>query len=107
MSKRILVIDDDAIVRASVSKLLRLKGYEVQEASDGSDALEVCAKNDFELIIVDIRMPGLNGVETIEMLRAINKKRKPVEIILTGYSEKKYLEDCKKLNVSKIIFKPF
>lgn len=110
MSKKILIVDDDSIVRASVSKLLRLKGYDVVEAGDGSEGIEAFQKNNVDLVIVDNRMPGLNGVETIEAMRVVasqNKKRRPVEIILTGYSEKKSLERCAKLGVSDIVFKPF
>ena len=110
MSKKILLIDDDLIVKTSVAKLLRLKGYEVLEAADGSEGVEVFQKNSIDLVIIDMRMPGLNGIETIEALRsecARSNKKRPAEIILTGYSEKKLLEQCTKIGINEVVFKPF
>jgi CheY-like chemotaxis protein len=59
----ILVVDDEARVRDIVSRVLRSKGYECAMASDGKEALDIVAKRDFDVMLLDIKMPGLSGME--------------------------------------------
>lgn len=66
---RILIIDDDKVVRLSLQRLLERMGHTVREAADGASGLEICTSETIDLVITDIFMPGLNGLETIAMLR--------------------------------------
>lgn len=66
----ILVVDDDRLVLASLARGLRSAGYRVSEASNGSDALDIAGKNDPDLALLDVRMPGMDGIELGRMLRA-------------------------------------
>ncbi|MFH1362777.1 MAG: response regulator, partial [Candidatus Omnitrophota bacterium] len=62
MSKRILVIDDEAMITLSLRKLLKKEGYEATIVSDGVEALEKIKTEEFDLLILDIRMPLLDGI---------------------------------------------
>lgn len=79
---RILVVDDSAIVRAMVSALLRKVGYIVREAEDGAKALAILAKEAFDVVITDLRMPEKDGFEVLEAVR--RRSLHAEVIILTG-----------------------
>ena len=64
--KHILVVDDDSYVRESTEEILRRKGYDVDTASDGKGALAKLGEADYDLILSDIKMPGMDGIELLE-----------------------------------------
>jgi DNA-binding NtrC family response regulator len=66
---RILVVDDDRTFRLSTSALLRQDGHQVVEAADGAAAVETLKNEHFDLILLDLRMPGLDGIGIVEVLR--------------------------------------
>ena len=70
MSGRILVVDDEAAIRETVGYALRGEGYEVLDAADGEEALEVARSNGFDVLILDLMLPKLSGVEVCRRLRA-------------------------------------
>ena len=79
---RALIVDDSRLVRAVVARSLKSAGYETEEASDGADALKRLARESFDVVISDLRMPHLNG---LELLAAVKRLSPDVEvIILTG-----------------------
>ncbi len=67
---RILVVDDEPAVRRSVRSALTLEGYEVRLASEGAEALDVLASERVDAIVLDLLMPGLDGLEVCRRLRA-------------------------------------
>jgi two-component system, cell cycle sensor histidine kinase and response regulator CckA len=69
-SVRILVVDDDAVIRKLIRRVLEAEGFSVAEAGDGTEALEAVAKGAFGLVITDVVMPGKAGLETIRDLRS-------------------------------------
>src|SRR5690349_14063132 len=79
---RILVIDDDAAVRSVVTVLLSNKGHRVETASNGRHGLKALSDGDFDLLIVDIFMPEMDGLETIRLLRG-QRSDLPV-IVMSG-----------------------
>jgi DNA-binding response OmpR family regulator len=92
MSKRILVIDDEDAIRKSFVLSLEDTGYEVDTADSGMKGIEMELKNRYDLIFLDLKMPGMNGVETLRELRKIDKVI-PVYIITAFYAE--YFEGLK------------
>ena len=70
MTERILVVDDEAAIRETVGYALRGEGYEVSDAADGEEALEVARRNGFDVLILDLMLPKLSGVEVCRRLRA-------------------------------------
>lgn len=110
MSKKILVIDDEELIIRSLSKLLEKNGFEAFVAKSGQDAIVMVEEEDFQLIISDIRMPGLNGVETVKGIYDILQKKnaaKPPVIFITGYADKECERKAKALNPIDFIYKPF
>ena len=110
MAKKILVIDDEGLVTASLKQLLKKSGYEVEIANHVHAAMEMIKKIDFDLIISDIRMPEINGVEAVKKIREylLQAGKPPVpEILITGYASKENLEEAQRLKVADYIYKPF
>ncbi len=81
----ILVVDDDTAMRFAISEALKKDGYNVVTAKDGKEAIERVSKEDFAGVIMDVRMPNLNGIETLIKINAINPKIYP--IVLTAYGK--------------------
>jgi DNA-binding NtrC family response regulator len=79
MSHRILVVDDEQIIRESLSFILKKEGYEVEEAADGNDALNKHGSGPFDIIITDIEMPEMKGVE---LLREVRKRTPQVLVVI-------------------------
>lgn len=110
MPKNILIIDDEELIVRSLVKVLEKEGYQVLVAKNGADALVMSQEEKFDLIIADIRMPGINGVDTVESiftdLRQKQKQEIPV-IFITGYADKDIETRAKVLNPVAYIYKPF
>jgi two-component system, OmpR family, response regulator MprA len=71
---RILVVDDDSAVRQALKRALRLEGYDVELAADGTEALETAAGDHPDAIVLDLAMPGLDGIEVCRRLRATGNR---------------------------------
>ncbi|MCX5697472.1 MAG: response regulator [Candidatus Omnitrophica bacterium] len=110
MAKKILVIDDEELITKSLLRFLNKEGYLVTIAKSGAEAIEIVKGTDFDLIISDIRMPGIDGVETIKQIRAFleksNKKLIP-EVLITGYADLEKYENAMELEVADYLNKPF
>ncbi len=103
MKKRILVCDDEAPIRRLLKETLQAD-YEIVEADDGREALRLVTKEQFDLLIIDIKMPGIHGLEAIERIRERNKDI-PI-IICSAY---RLMEDdivVKTSDVAAFITKP-
>jgi CheY-like chemotaxis protein len=99
MSKRILVIDDEEAIRKSFLLALEDTEYEVDLAESGNKGIELYHKGEYDLVFLDLKMPGLNGVET---LREIKKMDSSVRAyIITAFYEE-YFEELKKLQKEDI-----
>lgn len=101
---RILIVDDDARLRKLVRTYGELDQFECEEANDGLEALEKLSEKDFDLVILDVMMPGLDGFETLERIR--KKSNVPV-IMLTARSEEYDKLLGFKLGVDDYVSKPF
>ena len=110
MAKNILVIDDEELIIKSLRKLLEKNGFAVFVAKNGQDALVMTEEEIFDLIIADIRMPGMNGVETVQSIYAILEKRNlkmiPT-IFITGYANEEIRKKADELKPIAYIYKPF
>lgn len=107
MSKKIMTVDDSASVRQMVSFTLREAGYEVVEASDGKDALSKISGTQFNLIVTDLNMPNMDGIELIRNLRSSGThKFVPIIMLTTESQDSKKLEG-KSAGATGWIIKPF
>jgi len=110
MAKKILVVDDEELITKSLKKLLRKEGYNVIISRNNNEAMEEIKKIDFNLIISDIRMPELDGIEIVKNIRKFLKQndRKPIpEILITGYASDESFKRAQELKVADYIYKPF
>jgi len=108
--KRILAVDDDGLVRRSLEILLREAGYDATVAGSGQEALGFLPQRHFDLLITDIRMPGMDGLQVIQAVRQYcqEMKKKPIpEIVLTGYSDEAVRQSAVRLGVKAFLMKPF
>jgi len=101
----ILVIDDDDQLRKSFAKLLVEEKYNVMTAASGEEGIEVVSENHLDLILLDMRLPGMNGMETFKRIKTIDAKL-PV-IIITAYSTTDIAIEATKLGAYDYILKPF
>jgi len=108
--KRILAVDDDGLVRKSLEILLRGAGYDPTVSSGGQEALGFLAQRHFDLLITDIRMPGMDGLQVIQAVRQYchEMKKQPIpEIVLTAYNDEQVKQSAVRLGVREFLLKPF
>ncbi len=102
---RILVIDDEEIVHASLKKILTRVGHEIQSAFSAKDGLDLLDRDKFDLIIVDLMMPEMNGIQFLEALRERNL---PLPVLMvTGYPTISTAVQALRLGAVDYIAKPF
>ena len=108
--KCILLIDDDRLVLKSISRFLNMHGYTLIVAQNGREALEKIKKECCDLIITDIRMPEMDGIETIKKIRELSRRDKRPrarEIIITGFADTAAQQAAEELGIKDYIYKPF
>ena len=84
--QRILVVDDEKMIRNVIKEYAEFDGFEVTEAEDGMEAVEICRKEDFDLIVMDIMMPRLDGYSAIKEIR----KTKQIPVIMLSARGEEY-----------------
>jgi two-component system alkaline phosphatase synthesis response regulator PhoP len=100
----ILVVDDEGAIRYSISKTLQRVGYQVHTASSGEEALDMLHRQEYDVVLTDIRMPGLSGVELLGQI----KEQAPdsVVILLTGYGSMETAIESLRLGAHDYLRKP-
>ena len=106
MSKKILTVDDSKVIRNQLTRILKAAGYEVHQAEDGSEALEICEGQSFDLIMLDVNMPT-PGLVTLEKLRMIQHHQKTPVCFLTTEGSKDRRDHAKSLGAIAWLIKPF
>jgi CheY-like chemotaxis protein len=89
-SRSILIVDDEAVVRAYIVRALRMQGYDVVEARDGPSAWELALEKPFDLVITDNRMPGMSGKE---LTRRVRERYPDTRILCVSGSQDTPAED--------------
>lgn len=102
---KLLVVDDEVAFLDSISKRLELRGFEVTKATNGTEAIELARTKKFDLALVDLKMPGLDGKQVLEILKS---EHKYIEvIILTGHGSLDSAVECTKLGAFDYLPKPY
>jgi len=102
--KNILVVDDEAIVRESIRDWLKDAGYQVSVAESGEEALKMIQKQDFGVMILDLRLPGINGIEVLKKAKTLKPDIK--SIVITAYPTMLTQEEASKLGAIDYLVKP-
>ncbi len=105
MKLRILVIDDEEIVLKSCNKILSEKGYNIQITQTGTEGLQKLISEDFDVVLVDLKMPDIDGMEVLK--RAIKLHPDIIIIVITGYSTVQTAVEAINLGAYGYIPKPF
>jgi len=105
MNAKLLIIDDEATIRSSLEESLAAEGYEVEIAESGEEALAKCHGNTYDLLITDLRMKGVTGLEILQALR--NQGDQTPVIMMTAYGDVDTAVNAMRLGAYHFIPKPF
>lgn len=102
--ERILVVDDEKLIRSAIREFAEFLGYEVEEAANGMEAVHICEKKDFDVIIMDVMMPVLDGFTACKEIR----RKKDIPILLLTAKDQEYDKLYGfELGVEDYVTKPF
>ena len=102
---RILVADDDAVIREGLRRILTAEGYDVETVSNGRAALDRLEQERFKLLVTDLKMPGMSGLEVLESIRT-RQPELPV-VLITGYAAIDNAVEAMKNGATDYLAKPF
>ncbi len=103
--RKVLVVDDEDALRTVLSGELTSEGYDVGTAADGDDAISTLQKQTFDLVLLDIKMPRMNGFEVLKFVKEKHPETKVV--MLTGFADLKNAIESKKLGAEDFVSKPY
>jgi len=101
---RILIVDDEEELVSTLGERLALRGFQIESATSGEDALRLVGKNDFNVLIVDVKMPGIDGLELTASVKH-DKPELPV-ILLTGHGSVGEAERGMRVGAFEYVMKP-
>jgi two-component system alkaline phosphatase synthesis response regulator PhoP len=104
MTTYVLVVDDEGPNRYSVSKTLQRVGYVVHEAANGEEALEMVSSQEYDVVLTDIRMPGIDGVELLRRIK--ENSTDSIVILMTGYASLGTAVEALRLGAHDYLIKP-
>ena len=102
---RILVVDDERDICRALEFLLSRQGYDVDSSYDGTMALEKVGKNDYDLMLTDLKMEGMNGIELMEKVKEVSPGI--IVIIMTAYASVESAVEAMRRGAADYIVKPF
>ena len=102
--KNILVIDDEASIREFIKDFFEDRGFNVEIASDGIEGIDKCLKGEFDLVLTDMLMPKLIGLEVLRRIKAARPEQKV--IVMTGVKERSMADRAKEIGCHSYLTKP-
>jgi CheY-like chemotaxis protein len=109
MEPRILLVEDNAVNQLIAQRILQKSGYESEVAQDGKEAIEILSRKTFELILMDVQMPGMDGFEATRIIRnpgsGVLDHNVPI-IAMTAYADKENRDKCKEAGMTDYLSKP-
>jgi two-component system response regulator HydG len=101
----ILIVDDDMGICETLSDIMEIKGYDTAIASDGYEAVRKVKEGDFDVILMDIKMPGMNGVETFKELKKVRPEI--AVVMMTAYAVEDLIGEALREGAYGVLYKPF
>lgn len=105
--KQVLVVDDDQFQHSVLRKLLLAEHFEIRFAENGSDGLELMRRFKFDLVLLDLMMPGMSGLDVMKYLRGHPEEVSAPIIVISGEHEKEVVVECLSLGAAGYIVKPY
>lgn len=105
LKNKILVVDDEDALRMVLSAELEGEGYQVSTAADGDEAIKIIGAEQFHLVLLDIKMPNVDGFEVLKFVKQHQPATKV--IMLTGFADLKNAIESKKLGAEDFVSKPY
>lgn len=102
---QILIVEDEKTLNEAYQITLKKEGFKVYSAYDGDEALEIVSKITPDLILLDLRMPKMNGIEFLKAYDLKNKKQKPKVIVFSNLDREKEVEQAYELGTQKYVLK--
>ena len=101
---RILVVDDEPGMRITLEGIIEDEGYDVAGVENGYEALAEVQKKSYDLIFMDIKMPGMNGVETYREIKKASPRS--VVVMMTGFSVEELVKEALQEGADGVLYKP-
>lgn len=101
---KVLVVDDDRRMVRTISDILRVKGYDVEIAYSGEEAVAKVKSEELDCVLMDLKMPGIDGVDTLKMIKDVSP-RIPV-ILMSAYATEEQVLEAKRCGVAAVLTKP-
>jgi DNA-binding response OmpR family regulator len=105
--KKILIVDDDPGILTMLKLMLRLEGYEAVVCGEAVDVLDRIRRDKPDLVFLDAKMPRLDGIEVLNLIKSKDLPKKPPVIVLTGNVDESYTQQAIKAGASSVLIKPF
>ncbi len=102
----LLIVDDEELNRDGLSRRLQRQGYEVVAAKSGQEAIELLGEREFDLVLLDIMMPGMNGLEVLKFLRRVDSLVDLPIIMVTAKGESEDMVEALELGANDYVTKP-
>lgn len=103
--KKILIVDDESNIRLGLNKCLAKEGYYIEEASNGEEALQLIYNKKYDLILMDVQMPELNGLDVLKRIRKFGNSTRV--IMMTAFGTVEMAVDSMKIGAVDFLSKPF
>ena len=104
MPGRALVVDDDRMLARTLAEILELEGWSVTQANSGTEAVNVAARQTFDIVLMDVRMPGMDGVDAFRAMKASHPDIKV--ILMTAYTAEDRIGEARREGVLRVLPKP-
>jgi two-component system response regulator (stage 0 sporulation protein F) len=105
MKEKILIVDDQFGIRILLNEVFQKEGYQTFQAANGIQALDILKKHDPDLVLLDMKIPGMDGIEILKRMKVIDPDIRV--IIMTAYGELDMIQEAKDLGALTHFAKPF
>ena len=104
---KILLVDDQELNRDVLAHRLKKSGYLIDSCTDGHEAIAKLKNEDFDLILLDIMMPDISGIDVLKEVRKLDKHKNTPVIMITALDDDKAIDECMSQGADDYILKPF
>src|SRR5665213_871158 len=105
MKQRVLIVDDDVDHAESLADVLEMRGHPVELAHSGEEAVARFSRSEFDLVLLDVKLPGMNGVETFLELKKVRPSARVM--MMTGFSLEELIAQAIESGALGVLYKPF